>query len=146
MATVAERTEWLHRLLRGQLSAVETYQQGVAKCKGESCETELQSILSEHRQTVETLSQHLRERGETPDSSSGVWGSWANLVTGTARLFGEKATFKALKEGEEHGLKEYESALADEHLDPECKSLILNTLIPQQKRHIATIDRLMDSL
>lgn len=143
MPTETKRTEWLHRLLRGQLSAVETYTQGAEKCKGASCAAEVQTILSEHRETADTLAQHIRQRGETPDTSSGVWGSWATLVTGTATLFGDAATFKVLKEGEEHGLKEYEAALADEHLDAECKTLILNTLIPRQKKHIETMDRLM---
>lgn len=143
MATVADRTEWLHRLYRGQLSAVETYEQGVTKCKGTACESTVQSILADHRDTAAELSRHLIQRGETPDTSSGVWGGWANLVTGAARLFGDAATFKVLKEGEEHGLKEYESALADENLDPECKTLILNTLIPRQKKHIEAMDRLM---
>lgn len=45
---------------------------------------------------------------ETPVHDSGAWGEWAKLVMGTAKLLGDKAALKALKEGEESGLKEYQ--------------------------------------
>ena len=61
---------------------------------------------------------------------------------GTATLLGNAAALKALKEGEESGVKSYESALKNE-LPAECKDLIRNTLLPQTKAHIAALDRLL---
>ena len=38
MATITEETtSWLNRLLRGELSAVETYEQAMSKCEKEAC-------------------------------------------------------------------------------------------------------------
>jgi len=66
-------------------------------------------------------------------------------VEGAAKLFGNKAAIKALKEGEEHGIKEYEKALEDDELPPECKALIRTRLLPQTQAHIPVLDRLMEA-
>jgi hypothetical protein len=52
---------------------------------------------------------------------------------------------KALKEGEEHGLKDYESALNQEKLPADCKELIRSKLLPKARSHLQTLDRLMSS-
>ena len=52
-----------------------------------------------------------------------------------------RPALKALKEGEEHGLKEYEEALDDE-ISPELQSVV-RTLISRQQAHIQTLDRLI---
>lgn len=64
------------------------------------------------------------------------------MVMGTAKLFGEKSALKALKEGEESGLKEYQEAQQDTALPGELKSL-LNTFAANQQAHIRTLDGLM---
>jgi uncharacterized protein (TIGR02284 family) len=145
MATTEERTSWLNRLLRGELSAVETYQQAMSRCEKEACAGEMRHVLEQHREAASTLHQHVAQRGEEPSTSSGPWGSLAQLVTGAAKLFGTAATFRALKEGEEHGIAEYESALADENLDPECRELIANTLLPRCQAHVKRLEALIDA-
>jgi uncharacterized protein (TIGR02284 family) len=143
MRSVEERTETLQSLLRGELSAVETYRQALEKVGDEPGAVDVRRIERDHQEAADTLRMHIVQRGGQPADSSGAWGSWAQLVTGMAKLFGDTATLKALKEGEEHGLKEYEEALEDENLDPECKVLIRNTLIPRQREHIRVLDRLL---
>ena len=143
MALTAASTDFLNRLLRGELSAIETYEQGLQKLGGEPGSVELQRILNEHRQASETLRQHVVSLGGTPSTSSGVWGTFATLVTGGAKLFGNVATLKALKEGEEHGLKDYERALEDANTEQVCKDMIRAEFLSRQREHIATIDRLM---
>ena len=145
MPTTEERTSWLNKLLRGELSAVETYQQAVSKCQNEACASDLRQILEQHREAASILRQHVIQRGEEPSNSSGPWGSFAQLVTGTAKLFGTATTFRALKQGEEHGVSEYEEALADPNLDPECRDLIANTLLPRTRAHIHRLDALIAS-
>jgi len=56
-------------------------------------------------------------------------------------LGGETGAFKALKEGEEHGLKDYKEAIDD--VDAMTAQLIENQLIPAQQRHITLLDQLM---
>ena len=145
MQATQETIDVLNSLLRGELSATETYQQALAKLENQPGVEELRRIHVEHRETANTLRQHVHHHGGKPDQGSGAWGTWAKLVEGTAKLFGNTAALKALKEGEEHGVKEYESALKDDALPADCKSLIQTQFLPQTREHIATLDRVMST-
>jgi uncharacterized protein (TIGR02284 family) len=145
MLSVEERTAGLNRLIRGELSAVETYRQALNKMKDAPEATELHSLMVEHRSAMQVLREHVLQRGGTPADSSGPWGTWAKLVEGTAQIFGNAAALKALKEGEEHGIKEYEHFLEDENADAECKNLVRMQLLPQASSHIPVLDRLIDA-
>src|SRR5262245_56665542 len=116
MATNDKCVRRLNSLLRGEISATETYQQALAKVGSEPGASELRRIHDEHRETANTLRQHVHQHGGKPDQGSGAWGAFAKAVEGAARLLGNKAALKALKEGEEHGIKEYEEALSDPDL------------------------------
>ena len=70
------------------------------------------------------------------------WGTFAKAVEGTAKLLGNTAALKALKEGEEHGLKDYEDAPQDKHLPADCQTLIRG-LMEKQREHIIVLDRLI---
>lgn len=135
----------LNSLLRGELSATETYQQALNKLEGTQGYDELKRIHREHREAANTLRQEVHKVGGKPDQGSGAWGAFAKTIEGTAKTFGTDAALKALKEGEEHGLKEYEAALKN-GLPPECKILIESKLLPQTRQHIPTLDRLMAGL
>src|SRR5947209_3322440 len=145
MATTATSTDTLNSLLRGELAATETYQQAMAKCGNEPGAAELRRIHDEHREMANTLRQHIHKVGGKPDQGSGAWGAFAKAVEGTAKALGTDAALKALKEGEEHGLKEYEAALKN-GLPTECTALIESKLLPQAHEHIPTLDRLMAGL
>jgi uncharacterized protein (TIGR02284 family) len=136
-------TDTLNRLLRGELAATETYQQALAKVGNESGAQELRQIHHEHRDAANTLRQHVHEHGGKPDQGSGAWGGFAKSVEGAAKLFGNASALKALKEGEEHGIKDYEAALGEKDLPEDCKSLIRSTLLPRCRGHIPVLDRLM---
>jgi uncharacterized protein (TIGR02284 family) len=136
----------LNSLLRGELAATETYQQAMTKLANDPHAAELRKLHAEHRAAANTLRQHVHGHSGTPDQSSGVWGGWAKLFEGTAALFGESAALKALKEGEEHGLKDYETALQDKTMAPECMDLIRNELLPQTRQHVAALGRMISSI
>jgi uncharacterized protein (TIGR02284 family) len=142
MAT-ATHIDTLNSLLRGELSATETYQQALAKVGDDPGAAEIRRIHAEHREAANTLRQHVHRHGGQPSTSSGAWGTFAKAVEGVAKLFGNKAALKALKEGEEHGVKEYQEALDAGGLPAECATLIRNQLLPQTRAHIATLDRVM---
>src|SRR5688572_24562249 len=101
----------LNSLLRGELAAVETYQQALAKLGDTKGAAELRRVHAEHRAAADALRQHVHQHGGQPAQGSGAWGAFAKAIEGTAKLFGNDAALKALKEGEEHGLKEYQRAL-----------------------------------
>jgi uncharacterized protein (TIGR02284 family) len=145
MPTIEEKTETLNSLLRGELSAVETYAEALAKVGSEPGAFDLRRIEAEHREAVNVLRQHILHRGGKPATSSGAWGAFASAVAGAAKLFGNAAALKALKEGEEHGITSYESALKDETLDPECRTLVAATLLPQTRSHVPVLERLIEA-
>ena len=72
------------------------------------------------------------------EEDSGAWGGFAKMVTGAAKLVGYKATLKALKEGEEHGLKEYEDAL--QKVDVSYRPIV-SKYLARQRQHISILDR-----
>jgi uncharacterized protein (TIGR02284 family) len=145
MATVTlGHTSWLNRLVRGELAAIETYQQALEKMRDAPEATELQAIEAEHRGAVRALQDQVLQQGGTPDDSSGAWGAWAKFIAGTARMFGNTAALEALRQGEQHGIKEYEKAMEVDELDAETCKLIRNKLLPQSQAHIAVLDRLID--
>jgi hypothetical protein len=138
----ATQIDTLNSLLRGEISATETYNQALEKFSGRPEEAELRGLRDEHRTAANTLRQHVHHHTGDPDTGSGLWGTWAKLVEGTAKLFGDAAALKALKEGEEHGINSYRSAL-DDDLPADCKTLIRTQLLPQSQAHVAALDRLM---
>jgi uncharacterized protein (TIGR02284 family) len=138
--TATTDVDTLNELLRGEMSAIETYRQALEKA--ESNAQELKSFAKDHRDAADQLWHHVEQHGGKPSEGSGAWGSWAKGVEGTAKLFGTAAALKALKEGEEHGLKNYESALENEDMSPECLTLIRN-LGTKQREHISGLDRLI---
>jgi len=145
MSQTMTKCDSLNSLLRGELSATETYQQAMAKV-GDGCgSAELRQIRDEHRTAANAIRQHIHELGGKPDQDSGAWGAFAKAVEGAAKLMGNTAALKALKEGEEHGVKSYEAVLQDDSVPDVCKEAIRGTLLPQARAHIQTLDRLMAS-
>ena len=132
----------LNSLLRGEMSAIETYRQALEKVGTDSGAQDLHRFAKDHRDAADQLWRHVEDHGGKPSEGSGAWGSWAKTVEGTAKLFGNAAALKALKEGEEHGLKDYQSALQNKDMAPECLALIRG-LVTKQQEHIAALDRLI---
>ena len=136
----------LNDILKGEISAVETYVQALDRYGGEPGSAELLKIKDEHIAACNALRRLVHFEGKNPETHSGVWGSWAKAVEGTAQTLGKAAALKALKEGEEHGLREYENALEEDTLDSEAEDFARSVLIPQQKAHLASLDRMIDGL
>lgn len=133
----------LNSLLRGEIAATETYQQAIEKVGNDPEAAQLRAIHAEHRDAANELRQHVHHHGGKPDQDSGAWGAFAKAVTGSAKIFGETAAMKALKEGEEQGLNSYESALKNPDMPHDCHELIRTTLMPRTRSHLSVLDRLM---
>jgi len=143
-----EAVSQLNSLLRGEISAAETYRMAIDKLS-DSDKTRIGSIgllsemQTEHGRAAQTLRQRVRELGGEAADSSGAWGAWAKFTQGTGNLFGDVSALKTLKEGEEHGLKDYQDAM--DHLDRTSAELVQNQLIPAQEKHIGILDQLIGS-
>jgi bacterioferritin (cytochrome b1) len=136
----------LNSLLRGEISAAETYRMAIDKVASDSSARAglLREIQEEHGRAAQVIRDRIRELGADAVDSSGAWGAWAKTVQATMNLFGDTSCIKALKEGEEHGLKDYNDALVA--LDATSQELLQNQLIPQQRRHIDLLDQMINSV
>ena len=139
----SQTVDQLNSLLRGEISAVETYKLAIEKVGEEhvSDATQLRAIAQEHGEHAQRLREEIRRLGGEPVDSSGAWGVYAKTIEATAKLFGDSSALKALKEGEEHGLKDYREALDD--VDESSRRLVAEVLMPAQQRHITTLDAMM---
>jgi hypothetical protein len=136
----------LNALLRGEISAAETYRMAIDRAAGSDSPAHLKllgEIQEEHGRAAQQVRDRIRELGGQATESSGAWGAWAKTVQATMSLFGDASSLKALKEGEEHGLHDYNNALGS--VDPASRELIQNQLIPQQQRHVDLLDQIGNS-
>ncbi|MBB5350079.1 hypothetical protein HNR46_000300 [Haloferula luteola] len=137
-----ECIEVCNQLLRGEISAVETYGQAIEKFAGEPEVGTLRRVQDEHRESVAKLKANILEMGGVPESNSGAWGTFAKGVEATAKLFGEASAVAALRQGEEFGIGLYEAAIENDDVMPECKSLIRMQLLPKLRTHLVTLSAL----
>jgi uncharacterized protein (TIGR02284 family) len=118
----------LNSLLRGEISAVETYNQAIKHLQKEPI-TDLVANRNCHSKRVELLKDAIAQHGGTPDATSGVWGGFARLVEKGAALISAKSVIAALEEGEDRGLAQYRKP---GDLDPSSIQLVETVLLPRQ--------------
>jgi demethoxyubiquinone hydroxylase (CLK1/Coq7/Cat5 family) len=137
----AESTiERLNSFLRGEISAVETYEIALGKIDHISTvRDELLVNLKSHQDRIMMLQDAILELDGEPATGSGSWGALAATVEKSATLLGEKAAVAALEEGEDHGLADYQQDL--EGLGDRERQLVTDRLLPAQQR---THDRLTE--
>jgi hypothetical protein len=135
--------ERLHKLLRGEHAAVESYELALEDVTLEPARALMQTLLADHRRAVSVLARHVALAGERPDRGSGAWGAFARAVETAASWIGDAHALKALKEGEVHGLSEYNTALASGQMPPALQVIVEDELLPRQEAHIAQLDRLI---
>jgi hypothetical protein len=128
----SDTVDTLNKFLRGEISAVETYNQAIERLSKSAFVADLVECRRSHEERAELLRQQIVRLGDKPAESSGVWGGFAKLVEGGAKLFGEKAALATLEEGEDHGLKLYRSELSK--LDPVTRDFVERSLLSAQER------------
>ncbi len=121
----------LNSFLRGELSALETYRQAIDKVGG-SHRPALEQCARSHAARVQLLAAEVRRRGGEPAESSGIWGTFAKLIEGSASALGEKAAISALEEGEDHGRNDYRRDL--DGVDAAARQFIESQVVPEQQR------------
>lgn len=132
----------LDDLIRGEISAVESYDVALSKVKDSVEKDKLLSFRKDHAHAVEVLKKYAPTEVEMKAQTSGVWGAFTQAFTASASVFGDKATLQALKAGEAHGVQEYKEALDDDSIKPELKQIIRTELLPNQENHIQALDNI----
>jgi hypothetical protein len=142
MATLEKE---LQQLLRGEIAAAETYNQvlnGQAHPHAEA----LRRMQGDHGRAIAYLRTQLDSRGLEAPNDSGVWGHFARLVEGSAKLLGDRTALMALREGEERGLQDYLHAVRDASLPVDCRVHIEKDFVPAQRNHVDELDRILRSM
>lgn len=138
--------EVCNQLLRGEISAVETYEQAMDKFSNEPQVAQLMKIRDEHNISIVNLRENICALGGTPNESSGAWGTFTTAIQGTANFLGENAAIHSLIEGESYGRGLYESALENEHVLPVSKNLICEALLPRIDKHLLSLNALKGTI
>src|SRR5437879_13880124 len=74
----------LNELLRGEMSAAETYDLAIRKFRGHQGIDELQIIRDEHAASAAFLRDRILAHGGEPSETSGAWGTFAASITSVA--------------------------------------------------------------
>lgn len=131
----------LDELIRGEKSAIESIDTVLNKIDDSAERSELSTIREDHVRAVDTLQRYGSFDANEEAQSSGPWGSFTKAFTGGASLFGDKAALQALKVGEQHGINDYREALESDGISSELKNIIQTELLPNQERHLNTINQ-----
>jgi demethoxyubiquinone hydroxylase (CLK1/Coq7/Cat5 family) len=126
--------ERLRELLRGEVSAVDTYELALRWTKDPALRRVLWQLQGEHDERVRLLRTKLHELAAEPAEGSGVWGAFAGLVQAGADLLGDATAVAALLEGEEHGLRNYQKCAAE--AEPLVQDLVNTVLLPAQQKSV----------
>lgn len=122
----------LNGLLRGEISAVETYTQAIKRLDAPGLVPGLQECQSAHQERVMKLRDKIASLGGQPSESSGAWGAFAKFMEGAATVAGDKPSISLLEEGEDHGLKAYHDE-CEKCNDVAIRSYIEGELLPGQE-------------
>jgi demethoxyubiquinone hydroxylase (CLK1/Coq7/Cat5 family) len=122
----------LNECLRGELSAVETYDLAMRSARDLELVSALRELRDSHDRRVALLRDRIRAWGAEPVQTSGAWGAFARLVQRGADLFGDSAAMVALEEGEDRGIHMYADDL--DHLDAKTRDFLVLELLPEQEK------------
>jgi len=136
--------EDIDEILRGEISAADAYEQVQEKITDDPEAYRLMQFKLDHENAVQFWKKEAKVSGSRPVDSSSIWGAIVETFVGTSKLIGEETALKALKKGEEHGLSNYEKMLDSDKLTESQKECIEKTFIPRQKRHIETINAILN--
>jgi len=128
-------------LIRGEISAVESFRTVLGKIKDTSERSALEQMLQDHVRAVDKLKRFAEPEFESEAETSGPWGAFTTAFAGGASFFGDKAALSALKVGEQHGINEYQEAIKDNSINQEVRTLIQTELLPNQERHLQKINQ-----
>ncbi len=137
-------TEALNSLLRGELAAIETYSHAIHNDPAAGASSVLEKIRADHLHSVSVLRGLILARGGDPSTHSGPWGSFAKALEGAAAVVGSATAMTVLRQGEEHGIREYQYLLEQGEIEPEIRQIISTDLLPPLGEHLRDLTGLVE--
>lgn len=117
-------------LIRGELSAIESYTYAIETFATDSREQSLAEICADHVANAKFLRDIAEGHGAKISSRLGPRGALTNTVEGAVALLGVTPALMVLQQSEEYSIRQYEKVLNDTELSEELRTLIRNTLLP----------------
>lgn len=137
-----EKGSFLNKILRGEISAVEAYEQVIPTFQNKLDRDRLTAIRDEHDRIVERLKLLVEHTRFAPEEASGPWGTVVTTIVGAAKLVSNTISLVTLMEGEEHGLRLYNDALSL-NLSFEERDVIAIEIMPLLKKHITILEHMV---
>jgi hypothetical protein len=128
----AQTIEQLNSFLRGELSAVESYNLALQRLAGFLYRATLEDCANSHERRALMLAREVARRGGSPAQNSGTWGKFVRVLESSSIRAGAKHAVAALEEGEDHGRNDYDRDI--EKLDVDGRSFVAQRLMPEQIR------------
>lgn len=138
----------INDVLRGELSAIETYRQALDEIRDDYGHDarfqQLARMQQHHEEAANELRSLVQQMGGTPSRDSGPWGTWSKTVMGTARILGDKSALSALLTGEKSGVEDYQSAMKRDRT-PDSVRHVYRTLMSRNQEHIEQLERMIET-
>lgn len=134
----AEALDYLNKILRGEIAAVEAYAKAIEKFPQDAARFELASFRQDHQNNVLELTRLLKTQGEDPSRTSGAWGTTVAGLMNMATFIGDKSAVGLLIEGEEHGLNQYSDVL-NFPVPESIRTKISDSLLPQSRVNVGKL-------
>ena len=126
----------LNRLLRHELTAIETYQCVIDTFDGR-LEKQLKPILEGHQQRAAYINDYLLALGKKRSNKVGFWGVLMSMTDSSGTLLDLQTVLIALAEMEGRGVSDYRRELCN--LDDLSRVQVEAELLPGQERAVATL-------
>lgn len=112
----------LNELLKGELMAMEIYQETEDIQDDEQVRSMLQQFSKDHQEHARLLADRILELGGTPVTGTGMAGAMAGMSSKINALRGPSHLLKQVYDGEDKGVHAYEDRI--DELDPESQKLV----------------------
>lgn len=133
----------LDTLLRGELSAVETYATAVRCFPELGAHPLLEGIRAAHSRSAGVLRSLIEGGGRTPSRNAVPWSGLVELQENPPKAPLVKSPVIAVfKEGEKRGVRHYEEALDSGNLSESLKAVIRDDLLPRAWQHWLNMESL----
>ncbi len=127
-----KKTENLNSLLKGELSAVESYEIALKHAKTDHVIAAFNDCMQCHAKRANALSGLITQMGGEPALKSGAWGAFAKTVEAGSAILGEGPSIGSLQEGEDQGIELYKAEM--KNLEEPEYAIVRNELYPAQER------------
>ena len=115
---------------RGEMSARDSFIVALTYPIMEPYREVLVHCQESHQRRAELLVHEIERLGGEAPKSAGPWGALTDIIERTAMGISRGAAIAALREGEDHGLRDYRADIPK--LDPALRDFVEDKILPEQ--------------